>query len=65
MATSATFATILVEYLLKRMEEMGCKYLKTFPNIYGCGHFMLKTLTVHVVILWFGSLFVSVLFWLI
>ena len=23
--TSATFATILVEYLLVRMEEMGCK----------------------------------------
>ena len=25
-ATSATFATILVEYLLERMEEMGSKY---------------------------------------
>ena len=23
--TSATFATILVDYLLARMEEMGCK----------------------------------------
>jgi transformation/transcription domain-associated protein len=23
--TSATFATILVEYLLDRLEEMGCK----------------------------------------
>ena len=25
LSTSATFATILVEYLLKHMEEMGCK----------------------------------------
>ena len=25
--TSATFATILVEYLLARLEEMGCKFL--------------------------------------
>jgi hypothetical protein len=24
--TSPTFATILVEYLLKRLEEMGCEY---------------------------------------
>ncbi len=27
-ATSATFATILVEYLLERMEEMGCEFPK-------------------------------------
>ena len=27
--TSATFATILVEYLLARMEEMGCEWFDT------------------------------------
>ncbi len=26
--TSATFATILVEFLLARLEEMGCKFIK-------------------------------------
>jgi len=26
LTTSATFATILVEYLLARLEEMGCKH---------------------------------------
>ena len=28
--TSATFATILVEYLLARLEEMGCKFVKSY-----------------------------------
>ena len=28
--TSATFATILVEYLLVRLEEMGCKSIETY-----------------------------------
>ena len=27
--TSATFATILVEYLLARLEEMGCRHFVT------------------------------------
>ena len=30
LSTSATFATILVEYLLKHMEEMGCEWDITF-----------------------------------
>ena len=39
--TSATFATILVEYLLARLEEMGCNldrsnlYLKLFKLVFG------------------------------
>ena len=42
--TSATFATILVEYLLARLEEMGCKFALFFKmvklmafNLYPCG----------------------------
>ncbi|XP_071811547.1 transformation/transcription domain-associated protein-like isoform X3 [Apostichopus japonicus] len=41
VATSATFATILVEYLLERMEEMGTNqersnlYLKLFKLVFG------------------------------
>ena len=32
--TSATFATILVEYLLARLDEMGCKYNRCFIFLY-------------------------------
>lgn len=34
--TSATFATILVDYLLARLEEMGCKDMCTKDFIIIC-----------------------------